>query len=93
MVRTKGWMLKQKIISGGQPHTVWENRGVRKYNKAYKKHIHVGVGTVLVAEKKKDKWVATKVGSGDKRMTLAKGKTRSDVEKKCRNYMKKHPMG
>ena len=32
MGQIRGWMLKQKVISGRNPSTVWENRGIRKYS-------------------------------------------------------------
>jgi len=88
MGKIKGWMLKQKTNTD----TVWENRGIPVYNKELHKIIHVGHGTVLVAEMKGGAWICTKQTSGDKEMIIAKG-SRTDVEDKCRNYMKKHPQG
>jgi len=89
MGQIKGWMLKQKTDTD----TVWENRGVPKYNKTYHRTIHVGHGTVLFAEKKKDLWICSRQTSGDKEVIIAKDPSRTKVENKCRVFMKKHPYG
>jgi len=88
MSKIRGWMLKQKT----KTDTVWENRGIPFYSKEQHKIIHRGHGTNLVVEKKDDLWICFK-GTSGKKSDIAKDTSRADVEKKCRDYMKRHPYG
>lgn len=93
MGQIKGWMLKQKIISGKKPNTVWENRGVRKCSGKPRRCYHVGEGNAIVVEKQKSLWVAYFTRANKKNKYFAKDTSRTDVENKARSFMKKHPYG
>ena len=93
MGKIKGWMLKQKTDTD----TVWENRGIPTYSKEQHKIIHRGHGTNLVCEKRDQfgykLWVCFKKTPGHPREYITNDTSRTDVEKRCRAYMKRHPYG
>jgi len=93
MGQIRGWMLKQKIISGRDPNTVWENRGVRKCSGKPRRCYHVGEGNSVVVEKHNNLWIAVITKPNKKDTRLIKDISRTKVEKRCRAFMKKHPYG
>ena len=89
MSKIKGWMLKQRT----EDSTVWENVGIPKYSGEQQKIIHAGHGTNLVCEHRNDLWVCFKKTPGHAREYITNDTSRIDVEKRCRDYMRGHPMG
>lgn len=93
MPKIKGWMLKQRT----EESTVWENQGIPIYSKEQHKVIHRGHGTHLVVEARNQLgdilWVCFRQSPGHDRSYITNDTARAEVEKRCRDYMRKHPYG